>query len=109
MFLAQAYQRSMVEWLGVFNPTNRIYVLYLITALILAFIAYWQVEKAHEAEDMAEGLEPRARMGFLKYIIDPKVWTHPSAIQDMKYFLVNAVVYYGWITQFLIGSHPLSV
>lgn len=89
------------------QPTSRVYGLYLVTAFALAFIAYWQVERAHMLEAQAEGHDEPQRIGFLRYVFNPKVWLHPSSLQDMRYFVVNAAVYYALISQFLIGSHTL--
>lgn len=90
------------------SPNSRIYFLYLITAFLLAFVAYWQVESAHRKEAEQEGEEFPERMSFLQYVFDPKVWLSRSALQDMKYFVVNAMVYYVLISQFLIGSSVIT-
>ncbi|MGH1418241.1 MAG: creatininase family protein [Hyphomicrobiaceae bacterium] len=108
MSLEDLFFRTVATMLSPFVPTSRIFVLYLFTAFILAFVAYWQVEKAHEAEERAEGHPVRKRTGFFEYVFDPKVWLHPSSIQDMKFFAANALLYYGLISQFLIGAHLLS-
>ncbi len=92
--------------LGLFLPTSRIYFLYLLTALALALVAYWQVEQAHRKEHAAEGGEPLP--GFWRYVFDPRVWTHKSAKQDFIYFAVNALVYYGLISQFMISVHTMT-
>jgi len=108
MFFQSVFERSMAMIMSPVNPASRIYIFYLFGSLALAWFAYWQVEKAHRAEDIAEGNPVRDRTGFLAYVFDPKIWLHPSSIQDMKFFLANAVLYYGLITQFLIGSDVLS-
>ncbi len=109
MAIEEVLYRSIATMISPIVPTSRIFVLYLITALVMAFFAYWQVEKAHDAEDLAEGNSVRDRVGFFKYVFDPKIWLHPSSIQDMKYFAANALLYYGLISQFLFGSHYLSL
>ncbi|MGI9406523.1 MAG: hypothetical protein ACR2O4_09140, partial [Hyphomicrobiaceae bacterium] len=58
------------------GPTSRVYPLYLISALILAILAYIQVERAHAAEDAAnDGHDHGAadRPGFLQYVFDPRI------------------------------------
>ncbi|MEM1365073.1 MAG: creatininase family protein [Pseudomonadota bacterium] len=102
-FIATLYLRLT----GFFDPSSRVYVLYLATAFALAFVAYWQVERAHMLEAQAEGHDEPQRVGFLRYVFNPKIWLHPSSLQDMKYFVINAAVYYALISQFLIGSHTL--
>lgn len=108
MFLEDVFYRTLAAIFAPFNAASRIYFLYLITAFGLAFLAYWQVEKSHRAEDIAEGNDVRERVGFFRYIFDPKIWFHPSARQDMKYFLANSLLYYGLIGQFLIGTQSVS-
>lgn len=90
------------------DPGSRIYALYLLTALILAFVAYLQIERLHTAELRAEGRAETRRVGFLAYVFNPKIWTHPSALLDMRYFVVNSAVYYGLLLQFFVGSAAVS-
>jgi sterol desaturase/sphingolipid hydroxylase (fatty acid hydroxylase superfamily)/creatinine amidohydrolase/Fe(II)-dependent formamide hydrolase-like protein len=107
-YFQSAFDRSLAVMLGPINPESRIYIFYLLSGLVLAYFAYVQVEKAHRAEDIAEGRQVEQRKGFLAYVFDPKIWLHPSSLQDFRFFLINSVVYYGLISQFLIGSDLLS-
>lgn len=102
---------TLGEWLGLFLPTSRIYYLYLITSSILAFFAYMQIEKLHAHEDAELGRyqdRPAKPHGFLSYLFDREVLTHPSTKQDAIYFLVNAFVYAGLISQFMISTHVIT-
>lgn len=90
------------------DPGSRIYALYLLASVVLAFVAYRQVERAHIAELKAEGSEVTERVGFLSYLFNPKIWGHSSALLDMRYFVVNSAVYYGLLLQFFVGSHAVS-
>lgn len=99
---------TMGNLLGFIFPNSRIFVVYLLTALVLAFVAYRQVEIAHKAEALAEGEDYIERQSFWAYVFNPKVWLHPSSILDMKYFAVNSAVYYGLLLQFFAGSHLVS-
>ena len=95
----------------ILGPTSRVYPLYLVSAFVLALLAYLQIERSHAAEDAAHGHdspEDSDRSGFLQYVFDPRVIFHPSTRQDVKYFFVNGLVYYALISQFLIGLHALS-
>ncbi|MGB7337118.1 MAG: creatininase family protein [Salaquimonas sp.] len=108
MFFETFQNQSISQLMSVFNPSSRIYAFYLITSLVLAFLVYWRVEKANLMEDIAEGNPVHKRVGFLSYVFDPKIWLHPSSIQDMKYFIANSILFYGLIAQFMIGAHTLS-
>jgi creatinine amidohydrolase/Fe(II)-dependent formamide hydrolase-like protein/sterol desaturase/sphingolipid hydroxylase (fatty acid hydroxylase superfamily) len=111
MFFDNALMNTVGEWLGVFLPTSRIYYLYLITSAVLAFFAYVRIEKLHAQEDADLGRyqdRPAKPLGFLSYLFDRNVLMHPSTKQDAIYFLVNAFVYAGLISQFLISTHVIT-
>ena len=55
MFFEQLQVNTLGQWLGIIVPTNRIYFVYLISAIVIAFFAYWQIERAHEAHDDEDG------------------------------------------------------
>lgn len=101
MSIEQVTMNSLAELLGILLPTSRIYFLYLITSAVLAFFVYLRIEKLHAAEDSELGRfqdRPPKPNGFLSYLFDRSVLTHPSTFQDAKYFVVNAVVYAGLIS-----------
>lgn len=102
------FNAALTQLMAFMDPSSRIFVLYILTSFVLAFIAYLQVEKSYVAEDIEEGREPIKRISFLRYVFNPSVWLHPSSIQDMKYFIANAFLYYGLIAQYLVGSHGIS-
>ncbi|MGI9405743.1 MAG: sterol desaturase family protein, partial [Hyphomicrobiaceae bacterium] len=89
-------------------PTSRIFPLYLLSALLLAFVAYIQIERTHAHEGEPHGEREAEKKTFLQYVFDPKIIFHPSTRQDVKYFFVNAFVYYALISQFLISVHVFS-
>ncbi len=60
-----------------FNPSKRIYVLYLFTSLLLALYVFYKSRK---------------RGSFLKYIFNKEVWTSRSATIDYAMFLVNGII-----------------
>ena len=107
-----SFETALAEFLrhvlGFLDPGSRIHVFYLASALLLALVAHWQIERAHRLEAEAEGAPYRRRTSFLAYVFDRKVWLHPSSLQDMRYFVVNAFVYYALIAQVLVGTHHLS-
>jgi sterol desaturase/sphingolipid hydroxylase (fatty acid hydroxylase superfamily)/creatinine amidohydrolase/Fe(II)-dependent formamide hydrolase-like protein len=106
MFFDTVQINTLGNLLGLFLPTSRIYVVYLLSALALALVSYWQVEQAHRKEHAAEGGPPLP--GFWRYVFDPRAWTHKSAKQDFIYFAVNSLVYYGLISQFMISTHAMT-
>jgi len=88
------------QWLALALPGQRIFFLYLISALVLAVLSFlWFARQP-------EGARPDGvRRGAFGYIFDKRVWLHRSARQDYGYFLLNAMVYYGVISQLLVGGH----
>jgi hypothetical protein len=57
------------------HPRNRIYVLYLATSALAAYIVY----RAARRRGNAEG-------SFLRFLFPRHVWQHPSAWLDLRYF-----------------------
>jgi creatinine amidohydrolase/Fe(II)-dependent formamide hydrolase-like protein/sterol desaturase/sphingolipid hydroxylase (fatty acid hydroxylase superfamily) len=103
--------KTMDEWSSLVNPGARIFVLYLMSAALIAFCVYRRVESLHKEEDAELGLyqdRPEKPLGFLSYLLDRDVLNHPSTKQDLIYFLVNAFVYAGIISQFLISTHVIT-
>ncbi|MEL6422040.1 MAG: sterol desaturase family protein, partial [Pseudomonadota bacterium] len=120
--LEQIFTNFVGYYENLVGPTSRIYPLYLVSSLLLALIAFWQVEKAHAAEHGhgghegpggavgaggdAGGGEPRP--SFLQYVFDPRIVFHASTRQDVKFFFANSLIYYALIAQFLIGVHVFA-
>ena len=100
------------QFLAPIFPSERIFVLYLITAFLLAVVSYFLVDDNHhhdEGSPEAEAIKERKERGLWRYIFDKRVFTHESTKQDLKYFAVNNVIYYGLIAQFLISVHAVAV
>ncbi|MEM9669624.1 MAG: creatininase family protein [Pseudomonadota bacterium] len=112
MFLDNITINALGQYLGFFLPSSRVYYLYLITALLLAFFAYRFLDYDHDHHhegDHGKGEENRKHAkSFFSYVFDPEIYRHPSTWQDIKYFLVNAILYYGVASQFLIGTHEIA-
>ncbi|MDJ0615007.1 MAG: creatininase family protein [Rhizobiaceae bacterium] len=106
MFLENVQINTIHQYLSLVVPESRVYWLYLISALILAFIAYHQINHDHD-EDGND--IPSSRPGFLAWVFNKEVWLHPSSLQDYKFFLINAIVYYGFVVQFMLGMHGVAV
>ena len=114
MFLENLQMNTLGSWMALFLPEQRIYTLYLVTAIIMAFLAYWRIEKAHDEHHHAYGdmpapeTLPERPQSFLSYVFDPKVLFHRSSLQDLKYFFVNGLVYAGVASQFLFTTQGVA-
>lgn len=114
MFLEELQVNTLGSWMALFLPEQRIYVLYLLTAIVMAFLAYWRIEKAHDEHHHAYGdmpapeTLPERPKSFLSYVFDPRVFFHRSTVQDLKYFFVNGLVYAGVASQFLFTTQGVA-
>ncbi len=78
-----------------FNPTQRIYFFYLVTALAIAYLVH------AAARDRGA---PEARAGFLAQVLPKRVYNHRSAWTDYKFFLVNMIAYPLVFAPLVLGS-----
>ncbi|MGB7433016.1 MAG: creatininase family protein [Ahrensia sp.] len=111
MFFETLQINMLGEWLGVLLPDSRIYFLYILSAIIIAFIAYWRIEKAHDDHEHDSGApapEQERPASFIQYILDPKIIFHNSTKQDLKFFLVNAFIYAGIASQFMLTTQGVA-
>ena len=100
MSLDAFWIQSTGQWLGLVLPSQRIFYLYLIAAFVLAVVTFaWFARKPEGARPEGIG------RGLFGYIFDPRVWLHRSALQDYGYFFLNAMLYYGIVSQLLVGGH----
>ncbi len=76
-------------------PSERIYWLYLGSALIIAFVVYFATYASKRA-----GLIK----GFIAYCFPKNVFAHKSAIVDYKYFLINKITFAVLFAPLIIGS-----
>lgn len=107
MFLEQVELNTIGQYLSVFLPNSRVYWLYLVSAVILAFIVYRQIN--HEHDNGEDATQPEVQKSFLGYLFDKDVYLHRSTWQDCKFFVINAFVYTGVVGQFLIGMHGMAL
>jgi len=106
MFFDNVRVNTIGNLLAPFLPSARVYWLYLFTAVVLAFIAYHQLHHDHD-EDGND--VPSEGTSFLKFLFNKDVWFHRSSLQDYKFFVINALIYYGIAVQFLLGTHHFAV
>lgn len=93
-------QDILNRWMAVAMPNERIFVLYLASATVIAFLSWLYYRRKSSAQR-----PDAAGKGFFSYLLGREVYFHRSAVQDYLYFLANAVVYTGLISQLLISTH----
>ena len=79
--------------------TQRIYWLYLVTSILLA-VGVFVLRRSERQRTGGTGL-----FGFL---FPKAVLTHPSAVVDYKFFIVNAIGFALFISPFLLASPPIA-
>ncbi len=82
--LSNLLDRIAAPFLIPFSPDQRIYVLYLVTALALAYLVYAAARDRGDAE---------AQGGFWRQAFAKRIYAHRSAWTDYKFFLVNKLAY----------------
>lgn len=75
--MEEIWAKFLVPFFMPLVPSQRIFVLYIVSALLLAFLAYVAAR--------------RSSAGFLRYCFPRSVFTHPSAMVDYGYFFVNKI------------------
>ncbi|MBN3560838.1 sterol desaturase family protein [Aliamphritea spongicola] len=80
------------------NTSQRIYWLYLLTSLLGALLVYlWSTRS-----------QRRSATHFLRFLFPKKVWQHPSAWLDVRYFFFHQLVRLIIYTTFLTGTIDIS-
>jgi len=75
-------------FLVLFDPTQRIFWLYLLTSAIFAYFVY-----RHGARKMQrDGHGEDAPKSFIGYLFPKQVWVHPSAWLDVRYFFFHKLI-----------------
>ena len=101
--LEDILHNTQTAWLAVLMPDARIFVVYLLSAFILAILTFCYYRY------LANGVKPTGinDKNSLSYIFDKEIFTHDSAKQDYLYFFVNGLVYFGVISQLMVSFHFL--
>ncbi len=86
------------QWLAFFVPQERLFILYLFSALVLAFLSYIYYRRATITE------KPDTAQGFFAYVFGGGAYTHKSALQDYFFFLTNAVIFYFLLQHFFLNQ-----
>ncbi|MEM7619401.1 MAG: creatininase family protein [Pseudomonadota bacterium] len=101
--LNQIVNATVTQWLAILVPNQRIFLLYLLSAFFLSIISYLSLRA------LEVGSRPDVvKKGFVKYVFDRDVFLHRSSIQDYKFFAVNSLIYFGLISQLLVGMHTFA-
>ena len=78
----------------------RLYWVFLLSAAAIAFLVY---------RFRRDGNEDSGLRGFLAFCFPRKIYAHPSALLDFKYFAVNTVVYGAFIAPLLLTSSAAAL
>jgi sterol desaturase/sphingolipid hydroxylase (fatty acid hydroxylase superfamily) len=81
-------------------PQSQLYWVFLLSAAAIAFSIHWF------RRDGNEGLSLR---GFLIFCFPRKIYRHPSALLDFRYFAVNIVVYGAFVAPLLLTSSATAL
>lgn len=93
--LSELLEKVIAPFLYPLEPSQRIHVLYLGTALLLAFVVY-------NAGTVRRG--GTILPAFLRHCFPRRIYAHRSAWVDYKYFVVNAIAQPLILGPILIGS-----
>ncbi len=67
--------------LAPFNPNSRIFVLYLLTSALFALFVYLKLRRARSDDARS----------FLGFLFPKRIWDHPSAWLDVRYFFFHQI------------------
>ncbi len=104
MVLQDISDLTLKRWLAIATPDERIFILYIVSAVALAFASFlfYRLVTPQEKPEKID-------KGFWAYLLDKDVFLHKSARQDYIYFFVNGLIYVGIISQLLLSTHFFMV
>lgn len=100
-FLADAVAHAGERIMYPVAAGERIYVLYLVSALIIAYFVY---RLRHRSLAPAQALKR-----FAAYCFPKRVYTHPSAKIDYVFFLINGVLFPLFAAPFVLGGVGIAL
>ncbi len=80
-------------------PAQRIYFVYLASALLLALLVYLAA-RGRRSDSLLKG--------FFAYCFPRSVYAHKSAIVDYKYFIINKIAFPFFFAPLIVGSALVS-
>ena len=87
--VAAVFDRASRVLMSPFDPSNRIYWLYLVSSAIAAFFVYGRIKARGEH---ATATDAEAASGsFLQFLFPKSVWKHPSAWLDLRYVFFHKI------------------
>ena len=99
LFVEEVFAQFVIVITFPFSPTQRVYWLYLLSALLIATGVY-----VVSTERRTHRLEGRGFLrGAIAFIFPSNVWRHPSAWVDVRYFIPHQMVRL-WIYGFSIAG-----
>ncbi len=84
MDLTHFFSSIAAPFFYVLMPNQRIFMLYLLSALVLAFAVYFVRRRRSTAA---------SDKGFWSYVLPKSVYWHPSARVDYRYFIINRIAH----------------
>lgn len=99
---SSSVHNAMEHVLGFFVPHQKMFILYLLTSLGMA----WLVWRAGTAKENRAGQKAK---DFFAYVFSPAIYNHTSSRQDYLIFLANGFLYYGLIAQFILSERSVSL
>ena len=81
-----------------FHSVQRIYFLYLVSALVLAFWIYLSSRRSLASQEK----------GFFHFCFPKSVYLHPSAIVDYKYFFINKIAFALFLGALMLSSTAIA-
>ena len=85
-YLADLFSSYLVyvetKFVPIFDSTNRLFALYLLTSGMVAFLIYKSAQRKMTTDETS----------FLRFLFPKKVWSHPSAWLDLRYYVFNGLL-----------------
>jgi len=99
MSLETSLTSILEHFLSVALPSQRIYFLYLLSALALAIITFLYFKYLCKNPEKPEKIDS----GIFAFIFDKSVFFHKSAKQDYVFFFTNGIIFYGILSHLMIA------
>lgn len=97
-WLRQLPDRVLYEMSYPFSPEARIYWLYLLGAMVMAFVVHRTIRRTVAGADHS----------FLRYLCPKTIYLHPSAIVDYKYYVVGRLIRAFGLVPLLVGAPTVA-
>lgn len=82
------------------SPAERLYWPYLLTSIgITLFLIFWKFLRSEHFD----------YRGYLKFVFSSRIWFHPSAITDYKYFIYNTILFAVFFGSFVLSTTVVAM